>query len=165
MVELRKMLEVAGQKKEQHGRKRGKKRGQNPEIDRKMKELSPTPPKYLNATEYLEQVKMERPQQYSSFLDIMKEFKTKHITTAEVVTRVHKLFDGNMQLIVGFNVFLPPDYKIKIPDDAINPGQITKAPAQIGPSSSVPTFSQAIKAVEHLICECAETQKWPHKKT
>ncbi|XP_015113100.1 paired amphipathic helix protein Sin3b isoform X4 [Diachasma alloeum] len=95
--------------------------------------LAPTPPASLStssgsqqqfqrlkvedALSYLDQVKYkfnDQPQVYNDFLDIMKEFKSQSIDTPGVITRVSNLFKGHPELIVGFNTFLPPGYKIEV---------------------------------------------------
>ncbi|CAH0404346.1 unnamed protein product [Chilo suppressalis] len=85
---------------------------------------SPPPPgaqfqrlKVEDALSYLDQVKYKfntQPQVYNDFLDIMKEFKSQTIDTPGVITRVSNLFKGHPELIVGFNTFLPPGYKIEV---------------------------------------------------
>ena len=44
----------------------------------------------------------------------MKEFKSQSIDTPGVIARVSQLFRGHPELIVGFNTFLPPGYKIEV---------------------------------------------------
>ena len=44
----------------------------------------------------------------------MKEFKSQSIDTPGVIARVSHLFRGHSKLIVGFNTFLPPGYKIEV---------------------------------------------------
>lgn len=73
--------------------------------------------KVEDALSYLDLVKYrfgEKPQVYNDFLDIMKEFKSQSIDTPGVITRVSNLFKGFPDLIVGFNTFLPPGYKIEV---------------------------------------------------
>ncbi|XP_076647106.1 SIN3 transcription regulator family member A isoform X3 [Halictus rubicundus] len=73
--------------------------------------------KVEDALSYLDQVKYkfnDQPQVYNDFLDIMKEFKSQSIDTPGVITRVSHLFKGHPELIVGFNTFLPPGYKIEV---------------------------------------------------
>ncbi|XP_052743030.1 paired amphipathic helix protein Sin3a isoform X3 [Bicyclus anynana] len=73
--------------------------------------------KVEDALSYLDQVKYKfntMPQVYNDFLDIMKEFKSQTIDTPGVITRVSNLFKGHPELIVGFNTFLPPGYKIEV---------------------------------------------------
>ncbi|XP_052754275.1 paired amphipathic helix protein Sin3b isoform X2 [Galleria mellonella] len=88
--------------------------------------------KVEDALSYLDQVKFKfntQPQVYNDFLDIMKEFKSQtkfssgrypseffvsSIDTPGVITRVSNLFKGHPELIVGFNTFLPPGYKIEV---------------------------------------------------
>ncbi|XP_050673536.1 paired amphipathic helix protein Sin3a isoform X4 [Leptidea sinapis] len=73
--------------------------------------------KVEDALSYLDQVKYRfnaQPQVYNDFLDIMKEFKSQTIDTPGVITRVSNLFKGHPELIVGFNTFLPPGYKIEV---------------------------------------------------
>lgn len=79
----------------------------------------PHPPrlKVEDALSYLDQVKYQyadQPQIYNNFLDIMKEFKSQCIDTPGVIQRVSNLFKGHPDLIYGFNMFLPPGYKIEI---------------------------------------------------
>ncbi|KPM05974.1 paired amphipathic helix protein Sin3a-like protein [Sarcoptes scabiei] len=80
--------------------------------------------KVEDALSYLDQVKFkfnDKPQVYNDFLDIMKEFKSQSIDTPGVIQRVSNLFKGNPELIVGFNTFLPPGYKIEIhSNDQVN---------------------------------------------
>ncbi|XP_044596895.1 paired amphipathic helix protein Sin3a-like isoform X2 [Cotesia glomerata] len=73
--------------------------------------------KVEDALSYLDQVKYkfsDQPQVYNDFLDIMKEFKSQSIDTPGVISRVSNLFKGHPELIVGFNTFLPPGYKIEV---------------------------------------------------
>lgn len=87
--------------------------------------------KVEDALSYLDQVKLQfgnQPQVYNDFLDIMKEFKSQSIDTPGVINRVSNLFKGHPDLIVGFNTFLPPGYKIEVQANEINvhqPGQQT----------------------------------------
>mmetsp|Transcript_15747 Transcript_15747/g.27617 ORF Transcript_15747/g.27617 Transcript_15747/m.27617 type:complete len:2133 (+) Transcript_15747:330-6728(+) len=77
--------------------------------------------KVEDALAYLEQVKTQfasLPHVYNQFLDIMKEFKAQTIGTIEVIKRVSLLFRGHRNLILGFNTFLPPGYKIEMREDA-----------------------------------------------
>uniref|UniRef100_A0A8C9U0E9 Paired amphipathic helix protein Sin3a n=1 Tax=Scleropages formosus TaxID=113540 RepID=A0A8C9U0E9_SCLFO len=81
-----------------------------------------------DALSYLDQVKLQfgsQPQVYNDFLDIMKEF---NVHSTQVISRVSQLFKGHPDLIMGFNTFLPPGYKIEVQtNDLVNvttPGQI-----------------------------------------
>jgi len=81
--------------------------------------------KVEDALSYLDKVKFQfqsQPEIYNKFLDIMKEFKSQTIDTMGVISRVSELFDGHSELIVGFNTFLPPGYKIEMNStrDSIN---------------------------------------------
>ncbi|KAB5525945.1 hypothetical protein PHYPO_G00146050 [Pangasianodon hypophthalmus] len=83
--------------------------------------------KVEDALSYLDQVKLQfgnQPQVYNDFLDIMKEFKSQSIDTPGVINRVSQLFKGHPDLIMGFNTFLPPGYKIEVQtNDMVNVGQ------------------------------------------
>lgn len=73
--------------------------------------------KVEDALSYLDLVKYKfgsQPHVYNDFLDIMKEFKSQSIDTPGVIQRVSNLFRGHPELIVGFNTFLPPGYKIEL---------------------------------------------------
>ena len=41
------------------------------------------------------------------------------IDTPGVIERVSNLFKGHPELIVGFNTFLPPGYKIEVSNDQV----------------------------------------------
>ncbi|CAL1694084.1 unnamed protein product [Somion occarium] len=85
----------------------------------------------LNVTDalsYLDAVKLQfqdKPDVYNHFLDIMKDFKGQQIDTPGVIERVSMLFQGNPNLIQGFNTFLPPGYKIELSTDPRNLNGIT----------------------------------------
>ncbi|XP_076454286.1 paired amphipathic helix protein Sin3a-like isoform X3 [Babylonia areolata] len=78
---------------------------------------------------YLYQVKFRFGNQssvYNDFLDIVKEFRSPPIDRPGVFKRISNLFKGHPDLIVGFNTFLPPGYKIEVERDVISvlqPGQ------------------------------------------
>ncbi|XP_064471314.1 paired amphipathic helix protein Sin3a-like [Ornithodoros turicata] len=91
--------------------------------------------KVEDALSYLDQVKFKfgsQPQVYNDFLDIMKEFKSQSIDTPGVIQRVSNLFKGHPELIVGFNTFLPPGYRIEVQaNEQVNvsmPGSLVPAP-------------------------------------
>jgi len=95
--------------------------------------------KVEDALSYLDQVKYQfgnQPQVYNDFLDIMKEFKSQSIDTPGVIQRVSHLFNGHPDLIVGFNTFLPPGYKIEVSgNDQISvtgPNMLSQNITQIG---------------------------------
>lgn len=84
-----------------------------------------TMPKVKDALGYLEKVKKRYAKNlvvYNQFLDIMKDFKSQAIDTEGVILRVKQLFKGDKGLILGFNQFLPPGYKIEVdPEPAQKP--------------------------------------------
>lgn len=75
-------------------------------------------PKIEEALQYLDQIKntfeSTRPQVYNDFLDTMKAFKSQCIDSLTVIERVKDLFKDHLELIVAFNSFLPPTYKIEV---------------------------------------------------
>ena len=96
--------------------------------------------KVEDALSYLDQVKFKfgnQPQVYNDFLDIMKEFKTQSIDTPGVIARVSCLFKGHPELIVGFNTFLPPGYKIEV--TSMNTVGVTGIPGTTGMQTIVHT--------------------------
>lgn len=58
------------------------------------------------------------------------------IDTPGVISRVSSLFKGHPELIVGFNTFLPPGYKIEV--HASDPGTVSVT-APNGQSSQITT--------------------------
>ncbi|CAG8490875.1 5872_t:CDS:10 [Ambispora leptoticha] len=75
--------------------------------------------KQLNADDaikYLELVRTEfsdKPHIYIEFLDIMREFKSAVIGTEDVIERVILLFKDRVDIILGFNTFLPSGFVIE----------------------------------------------------
>ncbi|KAJ8489876.1 hypothetical protein ONZ45_g13411 [Pleurotus djamor] len=67
-----------------------------------------------DALSYLDEIKVQRPDVYTRFLDIMMDFRTQAIDIPTVLDRVARLFHGNPQLIQGFNIFLPVSYRIEV---------------------------------------------------
>ncbi|KAJ3417477.1 Transcriptional regulatory protein sin3 [Chytridiales sp. JEL 0842] len=81
-----------------------------------------------DALSYLDQVKLQfqdQPDVYNQFLDIMKDFKSQSIDTPGVIERVSTLFRGHPALIMGFNTFLPPGYKIEVSSNPLDPIRVT----------------------------------------
>ncbi|XP_069783910.1 paired amphipathic helix protein Sin3b isoform X3 [Narcine bancroftii] len=102
-----------------------------------------------DALSYLDQVKMQfgnNPAVYNEFLDIMKEFKSQSIDTPGVIDRVSRLFQGHPDLILGFNAFLPPGYRIEI--------QKNKAVSVHGPT---PADTQVLTEAAHERAAAAPT--------
>ncbi|XP_062855517.1 paired amphipathic helix protein Sin3b isoform X2 [Trichomycterus rosablanca] len=107
--------------------------------------------KVEDALSYLDQVKIRfanDPGIYNKFLDIMKEFKSQSIDTPGVINRVSQLFHGHPDLVLGFNAFLPPGYRIEIPKNGmaflqspftaqVSPGKAKSAESSSAPSETV----------------------------
>ena len=73
--------------------------------------------KVEDALHYLKYIRdnfRKQPILYSNFLDIMKKFRSQSIDTPGMIAQVSHLFRGHPDLIVGFNTFLPPGYKIEV---------------------------------------------------
>ncbi|XP_064596113.1 paired amphipathic helix protein Sin3b-like isoform X2 [Liolophura sinensis] len=129
--------------------------------------------KVEDALSYLDQVKLQfgnQPQVYNDFLDIMKEFKSQTIDTPGVINRVSNLFKGHPDLIVGFNTFLPPGYKIEVQaNDQISvhqPGQqimsiqaiaaasaanAAAAAAQTAAANAPPVVTATVSKTSHIL--------------
>uniref|UniRef100_A0A8D0CHK2 Paired amphipathic helix protein Sin3b n=1 Tax=Scleropages formosus TaxID=113540 RepID=A0A8D0CHK2_SCLFO len=121
-----------------------------------------------DALSYLDQVKIRfgnDPGIYNKFLDIMKEFKSQSIDTPGVINRVSQLFHGHPDLVLGFNAFLPPGYRIEIPKNGVvslqsplsgqvfailqaSPGQ-ARSVAAVGVAGGVPASSPAEDGCAH----------------
>lgn len=108
--------------------------------------------KVEDALSYLDQVKYKfstQPQVYNDFLDIMKEFKSQSIDTPGVITRVSNLFKGHPELIVGFNTFLPPGYKIEVQSSDSGGYSFQVSVSIPSPSSSTSTLVPSTQTVLH----------------
>ncbi|KAG7515046.1 paired amphipathic helix protein Sin3b [Solea senegalensis] len=112
--------------------------------------------KVEDALSYLDQVKIRfanDPGIYNKFLDIMKEFKSQSIDTPGVINRVSQLFYGHPDLVLGFNAFLPPGYRIEVPKNGMaflqSPFSTQVSPGQQGKSlttAAVPATSSSASA-------------------
>lgn len=60
-----------------------------------------------NAENYLDFVRITRPDVYDDFLKIMKDIYVGGLSTADATARVSILFDGDAELMRGFEAFLP----------------------------------------------------------
>ena len=72
----------------------------------------------LSRLSYLGQIKYKldkkQPQVYNNFLDILRQFNSQSIDIEEVIAWVSLFSRGHPELLVGFNAFLPPGYKIEV---------------------------------------------------
>uniref|UniRef100_A0AAR2IXF4 Paired amphipathic helix protein Sin3b n=1 Tax=Pygocentrus nattereri TaxID=42514 RepID=A0AAR2IXF4_PYGNA len=119
-----------------------------------------SPPQVEDALSYLDQVKIRfvnEPGIYNKFLDIMKEFKSQSIDTPGVINRVSQLFHGHPDLVLGFNAFLPPGYRIEIPKNGMaflqSPFTSQPATSSVSPPTSEPSpveFDSAISYVNKI---------------
>lgn len=69
------------------------------------------------ADEYLRKVQQrfkDKTSVFKTFLGIMKKFRDTKIDTGMVVDRVKSLFRDHEDLLLGFNVFCPQEYQIKV---------------------------------------------------
>ncbi|KAL2344253.1 hypothetical protein Fmac_005538 [Flemingia macrophylla] len=69
---------------------------------------------YLNTVKDAFKNKSEK---YDKFLELMKNFtaETERFNLVRVIEELKELFKGHKDLILGFNIFLPKGYEIKIP--------------------------------------------------
>ncbi|XP_020348230.1 paired amphipathic helix protein Sin3b isoform X1 [Oncorhynchus kisutch] len=116
--------------------------------------------KVEDALSYLDQVKIRfgnDPGIYNKFLDIMKEFKSQSIDTPGVINRVSQLFHGHPDLVLGFNAFLPPGYRIEIPKNGV---VFLQSPfsAQVSPGQGKSMTSPAVSATGSSVAEVGSAQ-------
>jgi len=65
---------------------------------------------FAKALDFLDNVKRMCPENYLSFLEMMKAYKSRALTTHQVIVRVRKLLANKDELLKGFDVFLPEGY-------------------------------------------------------
>ncbi|KAF6144609.1 hypothetical protein GIB67_006101 [Kingdonia uniflora] len=65
---------------------------------------------YLNA---VKNVFKDEKYKYEEFVEVLKDYKKERLQIQILIARVVDLFQGHGDLILGFNVFLPKDFKIK----------------------------------------------------
>ncbi|XP_041085739.1 paired amphipathic helix protein Sin3b-like isoform X3 [Polyodon spathula] len=120
--------------------------------------------KVEDALSYLDQVKIRfgnDPGIYNKFLDIMKEFKSQSIDTPGVISRVSQLFHGHTDLVLGFNAFLPPGYRIEIPKNGVV-SLHSPLSAQVSPSP-VKNTAAAAPVLSAAASTLSETT-WSHSE-
>ena len=55
---------------------------------------------------------MHQPEIYEKFSVILQGLNRKNVTEMDAVSKIANLFEGQRDLVLGFNIFLPDDYKI-----------------------------------------------------
>lgn len=73
-----------------------------------------------DAIAYVTSVKVrfqEKRENYDQFLKVLCDFRAERIDARGVKSRVNELFKGHNDLILGFNIFMPTEYEIKLPLD------------------------------------------------
>jgi paired amphipathic helix protein Sin3a len=68
-----------------------------------------------DALGYIEKIRTEfkdEPRIYDDFLETMMEFKSGALIINDVILKILQLFQGHIDLILDFNMFLPPGYEI-----------------------------------------------------
>jgi len=67
---------------------------------------------------------------YYEFLEIMQKSKAQEMDTIELIHRIRRLFHGHIDLILGFNAFLPDGYKIEMKEgyNPPRPGRESQPP-------------------------------------
>uniref|UniRef100_A0A8C7XUN7 Paired amphipathic helix protein Sin3b n=1 Tax=Oryzias sinensis TaxID=183150 RepID=A0A8C7XUN7_9TELE len=121
--------------------------------------------KVEDALSYLDQVKIRfanDPGIYNKFLDIMKEFKSQSIDTPGVINRVSQLFHGHPDLVLGFNAFLPPGYRIEIPKNGVaflqSPFSAQVSPGQHGKNLTPPAVGSSSGPASTVHAEAGPVQ-------
>uniref|UniRef100_A0A8C1N9M4 Paired amphipathic helix protein Sin3b-like n=1 Tax=Cyprinus carpio TaxID=7962 RepID=A0A8C1N9M4_CYPCA len=82
----------------------------------------------------------------------MKEFKSQSIDTPGVINRVSQLFHGHPDLVLGFNAFLPPGYRIEIPKNGMAFLQSPPS-SQVSPGPGRSTGSSVVSASSSAVAE------------
>ncbi|CAL8119579.1 unnamed protein product [Orchesella dallaii] len=92
--------------------------------------------KFQDAFAYLMHMKVryrQRPQTFNDFLDIMGDFKSNRIDDQGAIDRVAYLFRRDPDMIMGFNMFLPPKYMVVVVNRSNN--LVRKIKESMTPSS------------------------------
>ncbi|KAJ3332840.1 Transcriptional regulatory protein sin3 [Blyttiomyces sp. JEL0837] len=107
------------------------------------------PVEFNDAIGYVAKVKTQyedTPEVYKSFLEILQEYQKQGLKIRVVVDRILILFEGNTDLILGFNAFLPTGCKIEETSDPTNPFKLT-TPETDGVPVGVQSSSSMVRAV------------------
>jgi len=68
---------------------------------------------YKEALEYVEHVKQTLDSvQYRNFIDTLLAYHERRYDMSSVITKMRALFQGNEELLPGFNHFLPQGYSL-----------------------------------------------------
>ncbi|EOA37268.1 hypothetical protein CARUB_v10010852mg [Capsella rubella] len=83
--------------------------------------VTPTPT-FADALSYVRSVRdafHDEPAKYREFLKLMNDYKqSPGLDTGTVIARMEKLLKDHLNLLLGFNAFLPPGFQITIPPEA-----------------------------------------------
>jgi paired amphipathic helix protein Sin3a len=116
--------------------------------------------KHEDAMEFLERVRdifADRPFIYNSFLAVMKEFREQSVTTDDVINRVKLLFKGHPDLLSGFNLFLPPAYRIRV--DAESPPNTALSKVEDDKAKQFASAYQYVTKVKKRFAKAPHTYK------
>lgn len=112
------------------------------------------------ALTYLKELKerlRDKKHTYDEFLEIMKEFKAQRLDTEGVIKRVKTIFAGHVDLILGFNQFLPRGHEIRR-EDMEREAEEARARAQGGGKPQV-EFVHAISYVNKIKSRFANDER------
>ena len=73
----------------------------------------------LYYTQAVRQRFKQDPNIFHQFLHILEEIKQPNVDIVDLINQVVILFDGQVDLLTGFNSFLPRDYQIQVQNDAV----------------------------------------------
>lgn len=109
-----------------------------------------------DALNYLDQVKLRfthQPEMYNKFLDMMKDYKSQTVDTSRVMLRVCDHFWDHLDLIHGFNTFLPPGYKIMQGsyDDSMNVDEDATVESPVQQSQTEVNGGDLFRGQDHLV--------------
>ncbi|XP_010480642.1 PREDICTED: paired amphipathic helix protein Sin3-like 3 [Camelina sativa] len=62
----------------------------------------------------------DEPEKYYQFLKIMHDLSARRVGPATVIARMEKLLKDHLDLLLGFNAFLPAEFQITIPPEVNN---------------------------------------------
>ncbi|KAK8643542.1 hypothetical protein V6N13_012833 [Hibiscus sabdariffa] len=101
-------------------------------------------PTLYYALEFLDTVKQrfhEKMEKYYDFVQVIKDFKNQRTDTDGFVATVKELFEGQRDLILGFNIFLPQGFRIPLP-----PGDKRVQPTEKEHYLKITNFMSKVKA-------------------
>ncbi|CAI9109578.1 OLC1v1009422C1 [Oldenlandia corymbosa var. corymbosa] len=82
---------------------------------------------------------LDRKEKYDAFIALMREYKDKRVDNLGVIAGLKELFVGHLNLLLGFNKFLPREFEITLDDEV-----------EVAPDETIKDFEEGVGFIEKV---------------